>query len=145
MRRLPYSAYEMAQRLIGIQEVPGVVSNPLVLAMLKQDADWPADDSVPWCSGFVNFIAKLMGLQRSRSLAARSWLLIGQHVTPEEAELGFDIVILRRGSSPTAGHVGFFGGWSGLDRVMLLGGNQSDSVSLASFPRADILGIRRLA
>jgi len=50
------------------------------------------------------------------------------------------IVVLQRGSPPN-GHVGFFVGAEN-GRVRLLGGNQSDRVSIASFDGADVIGMR---
>jgi len=41
------------------------------------------------------------------------------------------------------GHVGFYAGVEG-SKVMLLGGNQGDSVSVSRYPKTQILGIRRL-
>jgi len=72
MRRVPSSPYELAQRFVGLKEVSGNMANPQIMAMLQLDADWPRDDSVPWCSAFVNYIAWLMRLPRSKSLRARS-------------------------------------------------------------------------
>jgi len=149
---IPITAYELAQRFVGLREVSGTASNPAVLAMLRLDNSWPAGDDVAWCSAFVNFIAWLLRLPRSKSLAARSWLLVGEPVTLDLAEVGFDMVVLKRGSGPqpgpevikASGHVGFFAGVEGA-RVLLLGGNQGDEVSLDRFPVANVLGVRRLA
>jgi len=47
-----------------------------ILAMLKLNDDWPHDDSVSWCSAFVNDIALLLGLNSPKSLRARSWVAI---------------------------------------------------------------------
>lgn len=145
------TAHSVARRFLGVEEVEGMTSNPLVLAMLRLDADWPRDDATPWCSAFVNFVAWLLDLPRSKSLAARSWLLVGTPVAIEEAAPGFDVVVLKRGANqpgPEAlnapGHVGFLAGEAGMD-VLVLGGNQGNAVSVARFPRAQILGIRRLA
>lgn len=152
MRSIPVSAFSMAQRFIGVKETAGQASNPIVLGMLRLDQGWPSDDSVPWCSAFVNYIAWLLRLPRSKSLRARSWLTVGESVyVLVEASAAFDVVIVKRGPDPqpgpevldAPGHVGFFAGMEG-DRVLILGGNQSDMVSVAQFPRADILGIRRL-
>jgi hypothetical protein len=41
------------------------------------------------------------------------------------------------------GHVGFFGGFND-HSVMVLGGNQGDTVSLRPFPIERVLGFRRL-
>lgn len=145
--------FDIAHRFIGVKETPGSGDNPLILAMLRLDMAWPEGDSVPWCSAFVNAVAWLLGLERSRSLRARSWLKVGAEVAFEGATVGHDVVVLSRGANAPGpevieapGHVGFFAGWETPDRtaVRVLGGNQSDSVSVAIFPAARILGIRRI-
>jgi len=152
MKKIDVSAYELAQRFVGIKEVPGSTANPQILAMLKLDLNWPQDDSVPWCSGFVNYIAWLLRLPRSKSLRARSWLTIGEVIDLEEAEAGFDLVVFKRGGGnqpgpeiiDAPGHVGFYAGIEG-KKVLVLGGNQGDSVSISSYPKSRLLGVRRLA
>lgn len=151
MLPIEITAFELAQRFVGVKEIPGSENNSQVLAMLRLDAQWPEGDSVPWCSAFTNYIAWLLRLPRSKSLRARSWLLVGVPVSLELAEPGFDVVILKRGSGEqpgpevieAPGHVGFFAGVEG-DNVMILGGNQSDSVNVAAYPVDRILGIRKL-
>lgn len=147
-------AFTIAQRFVGVKEAPGVASNPIILAMLRLDQSWPGSDDVPWCAAFVSWIAWLLRLPRSKSLAARSWLGIGVPVSLDEAKVGFDVVVFKRGSGPqpgpevldASGHVAFFAGLSQQkDRVLVLGGNQSDAVTMSSFPTADVLGVRRLA
>lgn len=152
MRNMQTSAYDIAQRFVGIKEVPGTASNPQVLTMLRLDEQWPEDDSVPWCSAFVNYIAWVLRLPRSKSLRARSWLTVGEVIQLENAEPGFDVVIFKRGNGvqpgpdviEAPGHVGFFAGIDGT-KILVLGGNQSDSVSISSYPKKDLLGVRRLA
>lgn len=146
------TAYSLAQRFVGIKEVSGKVSNPAILAMLQLDQAWPQDDAVPWCSAFVNYIAWLLRLPRSKDLRARSWLNVGVPITRrEDLVVGFDVVILRRGGADepgpdvisAPGHVGFVAGQ--LDSyVLVLGGNQGDGVSVEPFPIDRVLGCRRL-
>ena len=151
MKKIEMSAYEIAQRFVGISEVSGSTANPQILAMLKLDHSWPEDDSVPWCSGFVNYVAWLLRLPRSKSLRARSWLTIGEVINIDQAEAGFDIVVLKRGGGnqpgpdviDAPGHVGFYAGVQGKN-VLVLGGNQSDSVNIGSYPKSRLLGVRRL-
>jgi uncharacterized protein (TIGR02594 family) len=115
------SAYLIAQRYVGVKEVPGTEDNPVVLAMLKLDGDWPEHDEVPWCSGFANWICWHLRLPRSKSLRARSWLRVGTPIQLDEAKAGFDVVILKRGSGTqpgpdvidAPGHVGFYAGVEG--------------------------------
>ena len=144
------NAYELAQRYIGIKEVAGPMSNPQILSMLRLDDKWPEDDSVPWCSAFINHICWLLRLPRSKSLAARSWLEVGEPVKFSEAKAGYDVVIIKRKASDPGsevikyqGHVGFFSKL--IDgSFYILGGNQSNSVTLKPFNFDRLLGIRRL-
>lgn len=147
------TAYKMAQRFVGVSEVPGSMDNPLVLAMLRLDFNWPTSDEVPWCSGFCNFVCWLLNLPRSHSLLARSWLSVGTPIDIEEARPAFDVVVLSRGDGPqpgplnhtAPGHVGFFSELNPEnDQVMLLSGNQNNKVSYSYYPADRVLGVRRL-
>ena len=146
------SAFEIAQRFTGIKEVAGIRDNPMILAMLRLDGDWPEHDEVPWCSAFVNFVCWLLRLPRSKSLRARSWLGVGHRISLEDARVGCDVVVISRGEPPqpgpevldAPGHVGFFAGYDDT-YVQMLGGNQGDTVSVRSYRRERILGLRRLA
>lgn len=153
------SAYDLAQRYVGVKEVAGTQSNPLVLAMLQLDQAWPKSDAVAWCSAFVNWIAWHLRLPRSKGLNARSWLNVGLPIDLADAKPGFDIVVFNRGGVPEPveitvdangnktyqpGHVAFFAKLDG-DFVQVLGGNQGDSVGLARFQKSGVLGVRRLA
>jgi len=146
------TAYSLAQRFVGTREVSGPVANPQVLAMLRLDGDWPKDDAVPWCAAYVNYVCWLLRLPRSKSLRARSWLRVGTPVVEDDLwEAAYDVVILSRGSGKqpgpgvinAPGHVGFFSAQEG-GRIWILGGNQSDEVNIASYPRSRVLGVRRL-
>jgi uncharacterized protein (TIGR02594 family) len=135
--------YRLASRFLGMREVSGSVHNPQILAMLRLDQAWPAGDEVPWCSGFVNYIAWLLNLPRSKSLAARSWLNVGEAVELVNAVRGCDVVVFSRGSDPAAGHVAIFDRLDGLG-VYVLGGNQGDAVNVERFPISQVIGVRRL-
>lgn len=153
MSAVTLTPYQLAERFLGITEHPGLGSNPIILAMLQLDQAWPTDDDVPWCSALPNYICHLLSLPRSRSLVARSWLDVGEPIRLDEARPDADLVILARGSPPVMdpanrkapGHVGFYQSRSSVSgRVTLLGGNHGNVVSLAKFPIAHILGVRRL-
>lgn len=145
------SAYLLAERFIGMKEVPGRQDNPLILHMLKMDDDWPEHDEVPWCSSFLNYIAWMLRLPRSKSKLARSWLNVGIPIPSWELRPEEDIVILKRGTgeqpgaenTTAPGHVGLFVAM-GCDNIFLLGGNQGDSVSVKGFSVGRVLGYRRL-
>ncbi len=146
------TAFDLAQRFVGTEEVAGSLNNPQLMAMLKLDTNWPPDDETPWCSAFVNYICHLLRLPRSKSLMARSWLGIGRAIDLDEAEVGFDIVVFQRGADPqpdasvtdAPGHVAFFAGFAGPTYVEVLGGNQGDQVKISRYREDRILSVRRL-
>lgn len=170
MTPLTVTPFSLAQRFVGVKEAPGAASNPMIQAMLGLDLGTVMGDDVAWCSAFANYIAWLLRLPRSKSLAARSWLRVGTVVPSlKDAVPGFDVVILKRGEGDqpgpdviaAPGHVGFFAGYEagrlepasegapftmkiGEGRVHLLAGNQGDMVSVATFPESRVLGVRRL-
>ena len=152
MQGLIVTPYDLALRFVGLREVSGSSANPQILTMLRLDEEWPEDDVVPWCSAFINYIAWLLRLPRSKRLRARSWLLVGRPIGLEEAEPGFDVVVMTKGGADqpgpdvieAPGHVGFFAGTE-RTKVLVLGGNQDDSVSVKRYAKSRILGLRRLA
>jgi uncharacterized protein (TIGR02594 family) len=151
MERIQISAFDLAQRFIGVKSVNGAASNAQVLAMLQLVTPTVNDDDVPWCSAFMNYIAWLLRLPRSKNLLARSWLSVGVTVGMDSAEVGFDVVILKRKGPDEPGpenltafgHVGLYAGREG-DLLWVLGGNQNETVSITTFPVSRLLGIRRL-
>src|SRR5688572_28367883 len=100
---IPITAYALAERFVNLREAAGAASNAQILAMLRLDVATVAGDDVPWCSAFVNSIAWLLALPRSKSLAARSWLRVGTPIELGDAVRGFDVVILKRGLGPQPG------------------------------------------
>ena len=101
---------------------------------------------VEWCAAFVNQVLAANGIPGSESvsdypLTARSFLSWGERV--DEPMMG-DVIVFPRGNSSWQGHVGFYITTS-LDGkyYFILGGNQSDSVSIEAFRASSALGIRR--
>lgn len=130
-----------ARRLMGTKEAPGLKSNPTILDWAKgQDIPYSGDD-VPWCGLFV---AHCVGstLQReplpNNPLSARAWRKFGGPTTPK---LGAVMVFWRGAQSGPFGHVGFYAGETDTAYV-ILGGNQSDSVSLAKLSKKRFLEAR---
>tara|TARA_R110000796_G_scaffold16675_3_gene51955 strand:+ start:492 stop:3311 length:2820 start_codon:yes stop_codon:yes gene_type:complete len=94
-----------------------------------------------WCAAFVNATLSKTGLDGTRVLNARSFLDWGSEVT--EPQLG-DVVVLYRGNPDGwQGHVGFFKGFDENGDILILGGNQGDSVSVSSYDKDRLLGYRR--
>lgn len=127
----------IAWRELGIHEIRGRVSEQRIIAYDATTSLRATSDEVPWCSAFVNWVIQQAGYRGTGSAAARSWLNWGSTIT--QPEYGA-ITILSR-DDPAQGHVGF---WVDADdeRFWLLGGNQGDAVSVASFSPNRVLGYR---
>ena len=69
---------------------------------------------------------------------AKSYLRWGQRL---ETPVRGCVAVLERPPDPASGHVGFFHSQAG-GRVFLLGGNQGDKVSIASFPESMVIAYR---
>lgn len=140
--------FQVAQTFVGIKELNGDANNPLIVAMIQTCQPDASNDEIPWCSAFINFISKMLKLPRSHSLAAKSNLAIGTVINLDEATADADIVILNRTENPALGHVGFFAGKEngsdGFQYIYILGGNQSNSVSIQRFRADKVAGVRRL-
>jgi uncharacterized protein (TIGR02594 family) len=146
--------YDFATRFVGMKEIAGESDNGFItwshsLCGLGNDQH----DEVPWCSSWLNALAWMLRLPRSKSAAARSWLEVGVPVLfPGGPSVGYDVVILKRGigiqpgpevTRGAPGHVGLYAGIEG-DHVIVLGGNQGNAVSLHRFQMKNVLGVRRL-
>ena len=148
------TAFSLAQRFAGeVVELPGDDHSPFIQWCHQScRLGHNAADEIPWCSSFVNRIAWILRLPRSKSARARSWLEVGRplHIL-EDPEVGFDIVVLQRGGGnqpgpevlEAPGHVGFYAGRED-DNILVLGGNQGDAVSIRPFPLKRLLGYRRV-
>ena len=132
-----------AKRYVGTEEWAGAASNPAVEELWTKAGFGVAHkDDVPWCAAFVGAVLAQVGLPNTGKPNARSYLEYGTSIDPEQARPG-DIIVFWRGSpSGWQGHVAFFAEWAGSD-VMVIGGNQSDAVTRAAYPRHKIIGVRR--
>lgn len=141
-RALP-TYYVWARQYIGTREVPGPQSNALILRWLKDAFSWAKDDStLAWCGIFVMQAMKATGNPYVQGYAgARKWLEWGMEV--DEPLEGDVVVLWRESPSSWKGHVGFFVRREG-SHIVILGGNQDDSVSEEKYPVARVLGYRRL-
>jgi hypothetical protein len=78
-------------------------------------------------------------LPNTGSLAARSYLTYGRKL--DKPEPGCIVVFWRGSPTSWQGHVAFFVGDAGA-HVRVLGGNQSNAVTEASYPKSQVLGYR---
>lgn len=97
-------------------------------------------DNTAWCAAFTNAVLYAHGIKGTGAINARSFLDWGKGTTTPQPG---DIVVLWRGSRTSwQGHVGFYKGVDSSGNILILGGNQSDSVSIEAFSPSRILGYR---
>ncbi|MDX0262437.1 TIGR02594 family protein [Sinorhizobium meliloti] len=112
----------------------GVISD-----FIKRSAGINIDPRVtPWCAAFVNAVLGAQGIEGTGKLNARSFLNFGM---PTDAPKPGDIVVMSRGSG-AQGHVGFFQGYDANGNILVLGGNQSNSVKVSAYGTDRLLGFR---
>ena len=141
LRPLP-RMLEEARKLYGTFEAPGPADNPVILGWAKETglAKVYNDDAIPWCGLFMAVVAKRAGRPVVESpLWARNWAKFGK--AADRAQLG-DILVFRRAQG--SGHVGLYVG-EDYGAFHVLGGNQSDGVTITRIARDRCIAIRRPA
>jgi len=121
---------------IGVREYPGPTSNPRIIAYRQMaKINIQGDDSVvPWCAIFANAALEVNGIIGTRNPAARSFENNPNFVRLPGPALGAIVTYWRVSRSSGEGHVNFYRGEIP-QRIYGGGGNQGDSVTIASFPR----------
>ena len=127
---------------LGITEISASADDNPRIHEYQDSFGATADDEIPWCSSFVNWVILQSGLQPTRSAVASSWRGWGVEI---RARYGAVIVIIARGKKdPGTGgsgaHVGFLVRETS-DCYLILGGNQGGSkgpgsVCVTRFPKA---------
>ncbi|MEP0235556.1 TIGR02594 family protein [Roseibium sp.] len=130
-----------AERLKGVAEVAGRESNPVILNWAEGlHLDYAGDD-IPWCGLFVAHCMRIGAPDAplpSNVLGARNWQQFGRRVDPE---IGAILVFWRGSKSGWKGHVGFYVG-EDANCYFVLGGNQSDAVTIARISKNRLLSAR---
>lgn len=130
---------DWAWRELGVREQPGSRDHPRIRAMFKDAGHAEiVRDEVAWCAAFVGACLERSGRKSTRSLMARSYLGWGEPIAAPE--LGA-LAVMSRGSDPALGHVGFVVGEAD-DQLQILGGNQGQEVSVKSYPKSRLIGLR---
>jgi len=129
----------LALKELGVAEMFGPVHNKKIIEYHQATTLKANDDETSWCASFANWVLENSGYESTKSAAARSFLNNGKIINHPEYGA---IVILKRGTKSWQGHVGFVHSWDD-KRVYVLGGNQSNKVSIVPFSRSAVLGYRK--
>jgi uncharacterized protein (TIGR02594 family) len=127
----------IARQYLGVAEIPGRDTAPVIRRWLLGLKAWWTDDEAAWCGVAVAAWMREAGLEVPKAwYRARAWLEWGHPLS--EPAIGC-VVVYERGGG---GHVGLVVGTDSAGRVMTLGGNQGNRVSIAPFDRSRVLGYR---
>ena len=132
--KMEFSWLRVARSQMGVSEVPGSGNSKQVLEYHATTTLKATQDSVPWCSSFVNWCMEQAGYRGTKSAAAASWLSYGSECG-EFKPHGSIVILKRKGGN----HVGFLVG-SDQFNVYLLGGNQADAVNIRPFAHSLVRG-----
>jgi uncharacterized protein (TIGR02594 family) len=126
---------DLARGELGQKEVQGG-ENPRIVEYHSVTTLKATEDEVPWCSAFVSWCLEKAWYKSTHSAWARSYESYGQRLADPRDGC---IVVFDWGNG--SGHVGFVVGWTNTT-VSVLGGNQSNSVCIATFNRGKVSGWR---
>lgn len=125
--------------LYGTVETPGAGNNPIIMGWRNETGlhDDFTSDAVPWCGLFIAVCAKRAGWNIVKNpLWALNWGgWEGKQIVPM---LGDVMTFVRAGG----GHVAMYVG-EDPSFYHVLGGNQSDAVSIMRIPRTKMRAVRR--
>jgi uncharacterized protein (TIGR02594 family) len=134
--------FEIAEQLLNLgrnawQETG---KNPNIKALWDEigyDGNRFADQTA-WCAVFVSAVLKRSGNKYIKTASSQAYANYGIEVKDiRDAKVGDIVVFYRKGKNSNFGHVGFYCNKYNDTRITVLGGNQSDNLTIASFKRLD--------
>lgn len=126
----------VARAYVGLREIPGKDTAPAISRWLRTLRAWWSDDATPWCGVAVAAWMLEAGITElpTHWYRAKGWLGWGTKLLLPA--VGCVVVFERTGG----GHVGLVVGEDSRGRLMVLGGNQGDAVSIVPFDRDRVVG-----
>jgi uncharacterized protein (TIGR02594 family) len=124
-----------ARKHVGTSEIVGKQHSPAILNWLRGLRAWWQDDETPWCGVFVAHCLRVVGCPFPKAwFRARAYLDFGVKI--DKPCVGCLAIFTRTGG----GHVAFVVGYDKQRRLMCLGGNQGNSVTIAPFDVSRVAG-----
>lgn len=128
----------VARDLIGTKEIPGVRHSNIIQGWLRKLGAWWSDDETPWCGVFLAYCMQKAGLPFPKAYyRASAWADYGSRLRTDRLAPGAILVFQRAGG----GHVGFYLG-EDKTHYIVLGGNQSNAVSIAKIRKDRLIASR---
>ena len=130
-----------AKKYLGQSEIKGPHHNKHILEWWKDIGAPFKDDETPWCGAFVGGVLSEVGIKPvAGGASAQAWLRLP--VSLDKPAVGCVVIFWRGSPSSGLGHVGFVLGQDQAGNLMVLGGNQGDTVSVKPFDKGRVKGYR---
>jgi len=128
---------QIARSHLGLKEIAGLKHSPTIIKWLVNLKAWWRDDETAWCGVFVAACLQEALLPYPKLfMRAKAYLEYGERL--DKPCLGCIVIFDRKGG----GHVGFAIGKDHANRLIILGGNQGNQVSVMPFDTGRVLGYR---
>lgn len=125
-----------ARQDLGQRESLGANDSPRIREILKRFS-WQWLTGQPWCGSILADWMTDCGITPPKNaFRARAWLDWGEEI--DGPAVGVVVVFEREGG----GHVGIVVGKDARGRLLVIGGNQSNAVTIAPFDMVRVLGYR---
>jgi uncharacterized protein (TIGR02594 family) len=134
--------YQIAMAELGQQETAGTAHNPRIVEYHQATGLRAQDDETPWCGAFVAWCLNAADIpyDKTSAASARAWLDWGREL--KRPTIGCVVVFWRGRRDGWQGHVGFYAGRDAQGRILVLGGNQGNAVSVRPYSADQLLGYR---
>jgi len=124
----------------NIIEISGEDNNPEILKYsLDLGLDWVSNDETSWSSQFINWCLSQAGVDGTGKINDRAFMNWG--IPLDKPRPGCIVVFWRESKDSWKGHAGFYV-QDDDENVLVLGGNQRNTVNISSYPKDNILGYR---
>lgn len=132
----------IAEEELGEAEIDGKKHNPRILEYHATTSRAKKDESA-WCASFVNWVLTQSGYEGAGSAWSHAWKIWGDGLSkPAVGSVAFIDWGKVDPNKNGYGHVGFVVGRTAKNRIVLLGGNQSDQVRYTAFKESHIQAYR---
>ena len=137
--KVDVSWMQIAEKEIGVTEVPGVKHNPRVVEFHQATSLRAKDDEISWCAAFTCWVLQQAGYKSTKSAWARDFEKYGMRVSKPEygCIMGFE----RNGPGGDS-HVAFYTGREDQNYYYVLGGNQDNQVKVKGYAKKDLIYMR---
>lgn len=133
----PWLAVARQELKLGVHEIPGAEANPRIIQYHATTSLKATSDETAWCSSFVNWCLKQVGVNGTNSAAAASWVNWGQNTAarPGAVTVIYNAAAAKSSLTASGNHVGFLIQET-KTHYSILGGNQSDQMKVSNFPKS---------